>query len=323
MGEQKALNRVHFKIGEIEFEAEGSSEIVERERSVFLNALLPAAVDAIVRTRGVERATPYIEAIEQPVMLLSEESGIEISRDESVISTSVDLSRTSLASFIQPFGSLTDLDFTLIAAYYDEEKNGTKSFTSESVKQYYSDARRGKYSNYSDLLQRLTQKGYIMDAPDGAKKKPKPYMLTDAGINYFKSYKPNEKGDDKPKLPRAKRTQSKNASVYASLCADDLNLEKYPEIKKQNTFKKQMLLTLYIVTVEGKGDSFTVADIQYLMTDMLGLPATDRQIGGIFENNRSWFKSEQDPSNKKAYRRKLLQGAKDFAQTIISGTAEK
>ena len=47
-------NHVKFKIGEIEFEAEGSAEVVERERNVFLNVLLPAAVDAIVRTRGGE-----------------------------------------------------------------------------------------------------------------------------------------------------------------------------------------------------------------------------------------------------------------------------
>ena len=33
-------NKVKFKIGEIEFEAEGSAEVVERERNVFLNALL-------------------------------------------------------------------------------------------------------------------------------------------------------------------------------------------------------------------------------------------------------------------------------------------
>jgi hypothetical protein len=37
---------------------------------------------------------------------------------------------------------------------------------------------------------------------------------------------------------------------------------------------------------------------------------------------KSWFKSEQDPNNKKAYKRKLLQGAKDFAKKIIDGNAD-
>ncbi len=55
-----------FKIGEIEFEADGSAEVVERERNVFLNALLPAAVDAIVRTRGAEKAVQHIPANSTP-----------------------------------------------------------------------------------------------------------------------------------------------------------------------------------------------------------------------------------------------------------------
>ena len=121
---------------------------------------------------------------------------------------------------------------------------------------------------------------------------------------------------------RARKPRSNKPSIYAALCADDLNLKNYPEIKSQGTFKKQMLLALYIVTTEGKGESFSTTDVQYIMTDILGLPATDKQIGGIFDKNKSWFKSEQDPKNKKAYRRKLLQGAKDFAQSIIDGVVD-
>lgn len=52
MGEKSEI-RVKFEIGEIKFEAEGSADLVERERSIFNNTLLPAAIDAIVRTRGV------------------------------------------------------------------------------------------------------------------------------------------------------------------------------------------------------------------------------------------------------------------------------
>ena len=313
-------NRVRFKIGEIEFEAEGSAEIVERERMVFLNTILSAAVDAIVRTRGMGKVTQYVEAIDKPAKLLSAEID---DAPETSISSSLflgDFTRTSLSSYIKDFGILSDQDFALMAAYYDEKKNGVQSFTSESVKKYYADARRGKYSNYSDLLQRLVQKGYIMDAPNAEKKIPKPYMLTTAGINYIEAYQPKVNGSEKPKTAKPRKPRGKQASTYSSLCADDLNLIKYPEIKSQSTFKKQMLLTLYIVTTEGKGDSFSVMDIQCLMTDILGLPASDDQINGIFTKNKSWFKTEQDSTNKRVYKRKLLQGAKDFVQKIINGT---
>lgn len=324
MKEEKAEIRVKFKIGEIEFEAEGSAELVERERSIFSTTLLPSAIDAIVRTRGSAQAVQYVEATENQTELLMTKSAssAEIAPSPVPLLIPADLSRTSLASFVKEYGYLSDMDFVLIAAYYDEKKNGLKSFTSESVKQYYIDARRGKYSNYSDLLQRLVQKGYIMDDPEAEKKIPKPYMLTDAGIQYVETYQPKENGAEKPRVTKARKPRSKQASVYSTLCADDLNLTNYPEIKSQSTFKKQMILILYIVTVEGKGESFSVADIQYLLTDMLGLPATKSQIDGIFSKNKSWFKSEPDPDNKRAFKRKLLQGAKDFAQLIVDGTME-
>lgn len=39
--EEKSEIRVKFEIGEIKFEAEGSADLVERERSIFNNTLLP------------------------------------------------------------------------------------------------------------------------------------------------------------------------------------------------------------------------------------------------------------------------------------------
>lgn len=69
--EEKSKIRVKFEIGEIKFEAEGSADLVERERSIFNNTLLPAAIDAIVRTRSVARSAQYIETqdSQQPAVL--------------------------------------------------------------------------------------------------------------------------------------------------------------------------------------------------------------------------------------------------------------
>ena len=60
MGEKNEI-RVKFEIGEIKFEAEGSADLVERERSIFNNILLPAAIDAIVRTHSVIPNAQYID----------------------------------------------------------------------------------------------------------------------------------------------------------------------------------------------------------------------------------------------------------------------
>ncbi|SEO01175.1 hypothetical protein SAMN04488134_103114 [Amphibacillus marinus] len=306
-------NRVKFKIGEIEFEAEGSAETIERERAVFMNKLLPAAVDAIVRTRGERQTKSNIGVVEQPATLLE----IENKEDSYSISPAKDLSRTSLVSYSNGFGKLTEQDFVLIAAYYEENKNGIKSFSSENVKQYYSNARRKKYSNNSQLLNDLAQKGLIMDDSNAEKAHPKHYVLTSEGLEYVESYQPKEDSEVKSKATRQRKKLDRKSSTYASLSADDLKLKNYPEIKNQKTFKEKMILTLYIVTVEGKGEWFSNADVQCLMTDILGLSSSEKIISNIFYKNKSWFKSEQDPTNKKAYTHKLLQGAKDFAQSII------
>lgn len=311
--------RLKFKIGEIEFEAEGSADLIERERGIFFNTLLPFAVDAVLRTRKAENAAQIIAGTDELTSTAYSENRGMLDQDSKIPVSSEDLSRTSLSSFLTNYGKLSDQDFVLFAAYYDEKKSHSSSFTSENVKQYYSEARRQKYSNVSDLLQKLAQKGFIMDDDNAEKKIPKAYMLTNKGLEYIENYQPKENGEEKSKSPRPKKTHNKKSSVYASICADDLNLKNYPEIKIQDTFKKQMLLTLYIMAQEGKGESFSIADIQYLMTDMLGLPTSSDQISGVFKRNKSWFKSEPDPDNKKAYKWKLLQGAKDFVETILNG----
>ena len=45
--------KLKYKVGEIEFEAEGPAEVVEQQRVNFMNAVLPAAVEAMVRTQTV------------------------------------------------------------------------------------------------------------------------------------------------------------------------------------------------------------------------------------------------------------------------------
>ena len=45
--------KLKYKVGEIEFEAEGPADAVEQQRINFMNAVLPAAVNAMVQTRSV------------------------------------------------------------------------------------------------------------------------------------------------------------------------------------------------------------------------------------------------------------------------------
>ena len=277
-------NRVKFKIGEIEFEAEGSVELIERERKVFMEALLPAAIDAIVRTRGAENATQYIAVAQEPRQMLIEEGPINAIADNTTMQTKSDFSRISLASFLTRYGITSEQDFVLIAAYYDEKKNNTLSFSSENVKKYYAEARRTEYSNVSMALNQLAKKGLIMDAPNAAQKTPKQYILTSDGMKYVEEYKPIEAtAEKKPIKSRKQRPAAKSA--FANINTDELNLSNYPEVKLSKDFKDKMLLVLYIVTNEKKGEWFTVVDVLCLMTDIFGEAATLDQVNGVFTRN--------------------------------------
>lgn len=307
--------KLKYKVGEIEFEAEGPAEAVEQQRVNFMNVVLPAAVDAMVRTQAVIEHQPYIDAATQPAML---EAGLPVEPLATPNQLENDFSRTSLASFLKKYGTLGDQDFTLFAAYFDEKKNGTKAFSIENVKQYYQEGRRTAYSNNSQLLRQLAKKGYIMDtsAPEDAKA-GKYYMLTNDGIAYIESYVPQEDLGDKKK-PRAKKATNKKDSVYSTITADDLNLAAYPEVKSLSPGKEQVIMAMYIVTNENKGEWFTVDDVIYLLTNIFEIPANVDNVNGVFKRNKSWFTSKQDDNNKKAYQRKLLTGAKDFAKRLIS-----
>lgn len=308
-------NKVKFKIGEIEFEAEGSAEVVERERNVFLNALLPAAVDAIVRTRGAENAVQYISADSTPALLDSASQDVLPLSINSTNDTGIDFSRTSLCSYISKFGYIGDQDFALIAAYYDEKKNGTSSFSSETVKQYYTDARRTKYSNVSELLRQLAQKGLIMDDPNAEKKTPKFYILTNEGINYVENYQPKDEPEKKTSKPR--KTRAKTKSDYEGIDVDNLHLDAYPDVKSLNDFKEKMMMVLYIVTNEKAGEWFTTSDVLYLMTDVFGEAATKGQVNGVFKRERLWFKAENVADNKRDVKRKLLNQGITYAKNLI------
>lgn len=307
--------KLKYKVGQIEFEAEGPADAVEQQRVNFMSAVLPAAVDAMERTQSVEKYNhQYIDTTQDAPLL--ENKTIKITKSDEYVDET--FSRTNLASYIKKYGYLSDQDFVLFAAYFDEKKNGTVSFSSENVTQYYKDVRRPAYSNKSELLRQLAKKGYIMDAPtpEGAKSRNF-FMLTDDGIQYIKSYVPKEEKGEKKKVHTKPKKSASNTSVYTKITADDLNLKNYPALKSLSGAKEQIILAMYIVTNEGEGEWFTVDDVIYLLVNIFELPANIDMVNGVFRRNKSMFLKEKDPSNKKALRRKLLSGAKDLAKELI------
>lgn len=307
--------KLEYKVGAIEFKAEGPADVVEQQRVNFMNAVLPAAVDAMVRTQAVPVQANFVEAVPQTPML---EAGVKSKPETVAPSPEIDLSRTNLSAFLKQYGTLTELDFTLFAAYFDEVKNGVKAFFIDDVKRYYAEARRALPKNLSVSIHRLAEKGFIMDTlpPEGAKA-GKYYMLTDAGMAYIKEYKPKDSNGEKKTHTKTRKVLNKAPSACASLNADDLNLGNYPAVKTLSGAKEQVIMAMYIVTNENKGEWFTVDDVIHLLINVFEVPANTDKVNGVFKRNKSMFTSQKDAENKKAYRHKLLSGAKDFAKELV------
>lgn len=158
-----------------------------------------------------------------------------------------------------------------------------------------------------------------MDAatPENAKS-GKYYMLTDDGIAYIEAYIPKENSDEKKKArTKAPKSVLKVSEAYVSITTSVLNAQNYPTVKSLSGSKDRVIMAMYIVTNEGKGEWFTVEDVIHLLINVIEVPADNDKINGVFKRNKSLFASEQDPINKKAKRKKLLFGAKDFAISIM------
>lgn len=314
MGEKNEI-RVKFEIGDIKFEAEGSADLVERERSIFNNTLLPAAIEAIVRTRGVVQNTQYIGSLESTQPTIMAPVNTPSLPEQTVLTSTEDFSRTSLASFVKVKGANEHYDFIICAAYYNEKRNGISSFSSVTIKDLYSDAKKPLPRNLSMSLSELVKKGLIMEDPASKGTNPKVYVLTYDGEEAVKEMHPTE-SKEKKSVSKPRKQRPKADSVYSGINCDDLNLKNYPEVKLLKDFKEKMMLILYIVTNEGKGEWFTTADVLCLMTDIFGEAATNKQVDGVFRREKRWFKSENIDGNNKLVHRKLLNEGKTYAQSL-------
>ena len=198
------------------------------------------------------------------------------------VNPTADFSRMSLASFVKSKGADTHYDFIICAVYYNEKRNGILSFSSATIKGLYSEVKRPLPNNLSMSLSELVKKGYIMENPSVKGSNPKEYILTSDGEEMVENMLPQEK---KPHT-KSRRVQPKEKPAYSIINCDELNLINYPDVKTLKSFKEKMILILYIITNEKKGEWFTTSDVLCLMTDIFGELATKDQVEGIFKEKR-------------------------------------
>jgi len=193
------LNKVRFKIGEIEFEAEGDAEVIAKERQEFVSTLLPLALDSTSRKANARQITQ--------IATVSQSSSID---DTDSYQVREDLSRASLASFVKEKGAKSINDFVLCAAFFNEKKNEMKTFSKATVEGFFSEAKRKWPKNISLSFNQLVKRGFIMEPLFAKGKTPTEYTLTDEGEEYIKKLSPKQTKAKKSPSRTRKRQKPQN-----------------------------------------------------------------------------------------------------------------
>jgi hypothetical protein len=291
------------KIGQIEIELAGEPAYIEKERSIFFDQLLPVVVEAMTKAQPIDAIVDG-EGV-APQLPLGDDAQIKPVENSSNTNKSVN-------EFLieKNFRSQEDLAVGLI--YYESEYQGKSEISSEDLKSLFLAAKITVPPNPSDKLLKLSQKGYIQQIYDA----PKKYSLTQTGISYVQSYEHQDTKSTK-KTSKTRRSRSKTISDYNVLTREKLNLTQYPDIKDFKDFKQKMMLALYIITKESKGEYFSNNDVQHIMSEIFGESATKNQIKGVFATHIRWF--NKNSTSKKDVKYKLLNDGFTFVEDMLSG----
>lgn len=300
------INKVHIKMGPIEFEAEGDSELIERERSQFFK-LLPQtimAVSPVVHNSLItNNNTTNTEIDVLPVEAETSENSLKLHQ--------------SIVSFLNDKNFSNDVELIMGIAYYIECIENKGPFTSKDIENKIKEARKPKPKNISQVLIQNIRKGYLQECPD-KKDNLKTYMILEDGIKWCESYVSVSK-DTRKKSSRTKHEPPRESQLL-NISLDELNLENYCDVTKITKFNEQMLVIIYIYSKEKNIEYFSFNDIVAIFKTKFKLPATTRQVRYAFDNGSIMYDKKIE---KKIAYHKLMSAGIAKAQKIIEQNKSK
>lgn len=300
--------KLKLKYGEIEFEIEGNSEIVQREREEFQKSLI-SAIEVLSRKIyakpiSTETITSVdTEILEQNTQLITCASQTEINK------------YSSFNQLVKDKNFNTDVDKVIGAAYFIEVCQNKESFTKNDILEQFKKAKLKTPSNISMCISENVKKAFIQNV-GSAEKGLQLYSILEDGMDYCKNYVPKNIVI-KAKKTTKKTKKTKPAKDYPSLSVnvDALNIGKYCDITKLKKFSEQVWVLLYMYTKETEYNTFTKNEIQRIMKEKFNLPAGDKQIRNFFD--RAGKDVDKNKING-ALTLKLMQGGIQKAEEIIN-----
>lgn len=299
-------NRVRIKFGEIEFEAQGDIDMIEREREQFFS-LLPQAVNTVSQVLPVQQ-DPTIMQLDM------DQSGIFDAND--VIEDNEIMKYESLTSLLREKKFANSVELVMGVAYYIDQVKKISPFNTKDIEEELALAREQKPTNINQNINLNIGKSFIIEAKE-KKDNKKAFKVSNNGIAWVEDYEPGKKKNNS-NIKRKVSTKTVYESKYKSVTREDLNLDNYPEIKKLKTFKEKMMLVMYIFAKENKGEYFTINDIIYVMINIFGEKVTIEQPKGVLRREVMWFNKIKDEENKKSFKYKMLNKGEAFVENILS-----
>ena len=212
-------NKVRIKMGPIEFEAEGDSELIGRERAQFFS-LLPQAIMAV---------SPVVR---QPSLLIDttevDGSAYESSENAPSLATSGQRSYSSVASFLNEKKFSTAVELVMSIGYYIECVENKGIFTSKDIENKLTEVRKRKPSSISQMFTQNIKKGFLRECAE-KKDNLKAYSILDEGIKWYETYITTETGVKK-KTSHAKTATPTSESALLAIPLNELNLDDYCDI---------------------------------------------------------------------------------------------
>lgn len=179
------VTKLKLKYGEVEFEIEGDSEIVAREREEFQKTLVPA-IEVLSKKLFFQQQLPKtVEIIEQKIP----------EQQTQLISCNNENNQKNYKSFNQLVKEKrfnTDVDRVIGAAYFLLIYLDKQKFTKDDILEQFKNAKLKTPSNISMCLTKNVEKAYMQQVGT-AEKGMQIYSLLDDGIIYCETYEGKEK----------------------------------------------------------------------------------------------------------------------------------
>lgn len=289
-------NRIRIKLGPIEFEAEGDSELIQREREQFFS-LLPQAIPVV--SSVVIEGSRMLEAV-------TDGKEIQDSPEISALPASnVSRSYESVVSFLNEKSFANDSDIVMGVAYYIDCINNDGPFTSKDIENKLSEARQAKPSNIAHCINLNIKKGFIREIST-KKDGKKAYQVLSDGIKWCEEYTASENGGKK----KTNKTKQKCVeSPLLSISLEELNLDNYCDVSALEKIDEQILVIIWIYTKERNIEYFSFDDIVSILKNKFKIPVTMRQVQYFFEKTGTKF--DKKVEKKRAYHKLMQNGIRE------------